>query len=75
MCKGARDALEHGDPGTHDEIIRNEVKGLLDTCDIVVLAQALMARAAQSLPQFQDRLLTSPRMGVEHVLDYLKNRK
>ena len=74
LCEGARDALESGDADKHDEIIRNEVKALLDKCDVVVLAQASMARAAQDLVQFQDRILTSPLMGVNNVLNYLKSK-
>jgi hypothetical protein len=74
LCPGAFETLQQGDAATHDEMVRNAVTGLLTQCDIVVLAQASMARAVQSLGQSQDRVLTSPRLGVTRVIDYLKNR-
>ena len=74
LCPGAFETLQQGDAATHDEMVRNAVTGLLTQCDIVVLAQASMARAVQSLGQSQDRVLTSPRLGVTRVIDYLRNR-
>ena len=74
LCPGAFETLQQGDAATHDEMVRNAVTDLLTQCDIVVLAQASMARAVQSLGQSQDRVLTSPRLGVTRVIDYLNNR-
>lgn len=74
LCPGAFETLQQGDAATHDEMVRNAVTGLLTQCDIVVLAQASMARAVQSMGQSQDRVLTSPRLGVTRVIDYLRNR-
>ena len=74
LCPGAFETLQQGDAATHDEMVRNAVTGLLTQCDIVVLAQASMARAVQSLGQNQDRVLTSPRLGVTRVIDFLKQR-
>lgn len=74
LCPGAFETLQQGDAATHDEMVRNAVTGLLTQCDIVVLAQASMARAVQSLGQSQERVLTSPRLGVTRVIDFLNNR-
>ena len=75
LCNGAFEALLNGDPQKHDEIVKDAVMGLLDRCDVVVLAQASMARAVQGLTQLQDRVFTSPRMGVANVVNYLKSTR
>lgn len=75
LCPGAFEALLKGDAATHDDMVRNAVTELLAGCDLVVLAQASMARAVESLGRNQDRVLTSPRLGVTRVTDYLKNRR
>ena len=75
LCTGAFEAFQKGDSSTHDDMVRNAVTELLAGCDLVVLAQASMARAVQSLGRNQDRVLTSPRLGVTRAIDYLKNRR
>jgi hypothetical protein len=75
LCPGAFEILQQGDAATHDERVRQAVTGLLAQCDIVVLAQASMARAIQSLGPNQERVLTSPRLGVTRVIDFLKGGK
>jgi hypothetical protein len=75
LCPGAFEILQQGDAATHDERVRQAVTGLLAQCDIVVLAQASMARAVQSLGPNQERVLTSPRLGVTRVIDFLKKKQ
>ncbi len=75
LCPGAFEALVRGEAATHDDMVRKGVTALLAGCDVVVLAQASMARAVQSLGQSQDRVLTSPRLGVTRVIEYLKGRR
>jgi len=72
LCGGAFQALWKGDSRTHDEIVIKVVRALLSDCDIVVLAQASMARAAERLKrEEQERVLTSPASGVKRVLEYM----
>lgn len=72
LCEGAFEALAAGDTGTHDRLIRTALEGLGDRFDVVVLAQASMARA---LPQAGQRsitpILTSPEFGVRRVAESL----
>ncbi len=74
LCPGAFEALVRGEAPIHDDMVRKGVTSLLSGCDVIVLAQASMARAVQSLGQSQDRVLTSPRLGVARVVEYLKSR-
>ncbi|MGR6318287.1 aspartate/glutamate racemase family protein [Micromonospora soli] len=69
VCPGAFDALRHGDPGRHDEIVAAEVRRLAGEVDVLVLAQASMARVVDRLPaeQVPAPVLTSPRSGVRQL--------
>jgi len=73
LCPGVFELLIGGNPEKHDEIVKDAVLKLLDRSDVVVLAQASMARAVQGLGPFQERVLTSPRLGVMNVVNYLKS--
>jgi hypothetical protein len=69
LCDGAFDALAGGDQGRHDELVRAGLAELAGDVDVVVLAQASMARIFAALPE-EERLvpiLSSPRLGMEHV--------
>lgn len=74
LCSGAFEALASGDGQTHDRIVLAGVETLLDQCDVVVLAQASMARAVANSERTldEDRILTSPRLGIESVLNALQ---
>jgi Asp/Glu/hydantoin racemase len=74
LCKGAFEAWQRGDGATHDQIVKEAVTELLAECPVVVLAQASMARAAQSLGSVQDRVLASMRLGVARAVEYLRGR-
>lgn len=68
LCAGAFDVLMGGDRETHDAMVLAGARELAGQVDLVVLAQASMARLAPSL---QDALgmsvLASPRDGVEDL--------
>jgi len=65
LASGAFEALQDGKSGAHDEIVLAGIRQVLTTSDVVVLAQASMARAVASLPMADAaRVLTSPRLGV-----------
>ncbi len=69
LAEGAYAALFGGDPSEHDAIVRRTIVDLLQRNDVVVLAQASMARVVDALPaEARARpVLTSPRLALEHA--------
>ncbi|MBX3015603.1 MAG: aspartate/glutamate racemase family protein [Caldilineaceae bacterium] len=69
LCTGAFDAVISGDTATHDRLVLAGLKNLMDQVDVIVLAQATMARVVDSLPMPERRvpILASPRLGVAAV--------
>lgn len=73
LCEGAFEAYLQGDSHTHNRIVLEGVHTLLQHCDYVVLAQASMAGAVQSMKsEARARVLTSPELGIRRVVDYLR---
>ena len=69
LAEGAYRKLLAGDNKGHDEELYYALKELVEQTDIVVLAQASMARIARQLPEeLQGRCLTSPRLGMERAI-------
>lgn len=67
LCEGAFDAVSSGDTETHDRIVTAKLKELMTQVDVLVLAQASMARVVDTLPE-QERpvpVLSSPQFGVQ----------
>ncbi len=73
LCEGAYDALFSGNPQKHDEIVSGVLKGLMLRNDVVILAQASMARVAQTIPAEEQRVpvLSSPRLAMQHVRELM----
>jgi Asp/Glu/hydantoin racemase len=73
LCEGAYAALLAGDAATHDAIVRKYVMGLLERSDVILLAQASMARVAEGIPAGEARvpILSSPRLAVERLAEIL----
>ncbi len=73
LCKGAFEALGSGNVETHDRIVREDLKGLMDRVDVVVLAQASMARVADQLPEDERKapICSSPRLGVQRLKEVM----
>ncbi len=67
LCRGAFDAVSSGDSDTHDAIVREGLKQLMNQVDVIVLAQASMARVVDTLSDDEKSvpILSSPRLGVE----------
>jgi Asp/Glu/hydantoin racemase len=67
LCEGAFQAVASGDTGTHDRLVSAGLLKLMGQVDVVVLAQASMARVAEAIPAAEKRvpILSSPRLGVE----------
>jgi Asp/Glu/hydantoin racemase len=73
LCSGAFEALLAGDTATHDCLVREGLQALIPQVDVVVLAQASMARIVETLPQSEKivPIYSSPRMAVEHLAQLL----
>jgi len=73
LCEGAFEAVVAGDGATHDAKVAAALRELAGRTDVIVLAQASMARAAETLPKAQATvpILSSPRLGVEHLAGML----
>ncbi len=73
LCEGAYDALFSGNPQKHDQIVSDVLRGLMTRNDVIILAQASMARVAQAIPVEEQRvpILSSPRLAMEHARELL----
>jgi len=69
LCEGAFDALMSGDGAKHDAIVAAALKELVTKVDVIVLAQASMARVVDALDA-ADRvvpILASPGIAIQHL--------
>ena len=51
LCEGAFDALMGGNPGLHDQMVAQALRELSAEVDVILLAQASMARVVDTLPE------------------------
>lgn len=67
VCAGAFAALSQGDRAAHDAIVRAEITELANEVDVIVLAQASMARVLEGpdAPAIGVPVLSSPELGVK----------
>jgi hypothetical protein len=74
VCDGAFDALAAGDRDRHDELVRDGLRALIAEVDVVVLAQASMARVVETLDESERTvpILSSPRLGMERAVELLR---
>jgi Asp/Glu/hydantoin racemase len=74
LCAGAFAALMSGDAAGHDAAVAAALRELSSTCDVVVLAQASMARVADALPAAEKPipLLSSPKLAIQHLANVLQ---
>jgi Asp/Glu/hydantoin racemase len=73
LCDGAFDALARGDRDQHDQLVRAGLEDVAREADVIVLAQASMARVADAVGDIGVPVLSSPRLGMERVAE-LANR-
>jgi len=72
LCKGAFEALGRKDTVTHDQLALEGIKRAAQSAELLVLAQASMARIIPQLgDQFKVPILTSLRSGVEQLRSVL----
>lgn len=75
VIDGAFQAVMNGQTDTHDTLVASAIAELSRTTDVIVLAQASMARVTDALPPDQRPvpILTSPRLAVRHLATLLKS--
>lgn len=73
LCEGAFDALMSGNAAKHDEMVAVALKELSMQVDVIVLAQASMARVVDTLPPEDKRvpILASPEIAVDYLATVL----
>lgn len=71
LCEGAFEALLAGNSERHDQMVSEALQRLAEQVDVVVLAQASMARVLTGLPLNGTTILSSPRLAVESVREQL----
>jgi Asp/Glu/hydantoin racemase len=74
LVEGAFAAVMSGDGARHDRLVGDALRQMAGEVDVIVLAQASMARAAASLPagEVSVPVLSSPRSAIEHLASLLK---
>ncbi len=65
LCEGAFEAVISGQTDRHDSLVVEALQKLTGSVDVVVLAQASMARALSSVHAEKTPILTSPRLAME----------
>ena len=73
LCDGAFEALMSGDAATHDAKVAAALKELSQQVDVIVLAQASMARVVETLSAADKRvpILASPGIAVDYLATVL----
>lgn len=69
LCEGAFDALMSGDAATHDAMVAAALKDLVTKVDVILLAQASMARVVDHL-NAADKIvpiLASPTIAIQYL--------
>lgn len=69
LCAGAFDALMGGETAKHDALVSAALRDLSNQVDVIVLAQASMARVVESLADSDKRvpILASPPLAIEYL--------
>jgi Asp/Glu/hydantoin racemase len=73
LCEGAFEALMAGDAATHDSIVAAALRELVSEVDVILLAQASMARVVDTLSEADRRvpILASPPIAIQHLATLL----
>ena len=73
LCEGAFDALMSGDAATHDKKVGDALRQLSNEVDVIVLAQASMARVVDTLSEVDKKvpILASPPIAIQHLATIL----
>ncbi|HEX5655234.1 MAG TPA: Asp/Glu/hydantoin racemase, partial [Chitinophagaceae bacterium] len=73
LCEGAFDALMSGDTATHDKMVGDALKRLSNETDVILLAQASMARVVDTLREEDKKvpILASPAIAIQFLATIL----
>jgi Asp/Glu/hydantoin racemase len=73
LCAGAFEALMAGDAATHDTLVAAALRELVSQVDVILLAQASMARVVDTLSEEDRRvpILASPPIAIQHLATLL----
>jgi Asp/Glu/hydantoin racemase len=71
LAEGAFQRLQSADTSGHDTTVAGALRALAPDCDVIVLAQASMARAAAAAGDLGRPVLTSPELGISYIADRL----
>jgi Asp/Glu/hydantoin racemase len=73
LCEGAFDALMAGDAAGHDRLVASVLRELAAEVDVILLAQASMARVVETLSPEDRRvpILASPPLAIAHLAKLL----
>lgn len=73
LCEGAFEALMSGKPEVHDAKVASALKELSEKVDVILLAQASMARVVDQLSDAEKKapILTSPELAMQHLANTL----
>jgi Asp/Glu/hydantoin racemase len=73
LCAGAFEALMAGDAAKHDALVGGALRELSMEVDVILLAQASMARVVDTLPAADRRvpIFASPPIAIEHLATIL----
>lgn len=73
LCDGAFEAVMEGDTEAHDLLVSKAMINRLGEVDVIVLAQASMARVVDRLPRgaLMAPVLSSPKLAMAHVCETL----
>jgi Asp/Glu/hydantoin racemase len=73
LCEGAFDALMAGDAAKHDALVGAALRELSAQVDVILLAQASMARVVDTLPAADRRvpIFASPATAIDHLVTLL----
>jgi Asp/Glu/hydantoin racemase len=74
LCEGAFEALMNGDAATHDTKVAAALKELATKVDVIVLAQASMARVVDTLKETDRKvpILASPPIAIQYLATILQ---
>lgn len=74
LCEGAFEALMSGDAATHDKKVGDALKQLVSEVDVILLAQASMARVVDTLTEAEKKvpILASPPIAIQHLATLLQ---
>ncbi|GAA2321637.1 aspartate/glutamate racemase family protein [Streptomyces hawaiiensis] len=75
LCEGAFSVLMSGDRDRHDAMVLDGARALANEVDVIVLAQASMARLAPAIAEAVGKpVLSSPRSGAEDAVRVLNEQ-